>query len=275
MLKPLKIAIVGCEESSWKQEQAFIAKQTIKNIFLDNLSEYEKRRYPTKKLTSVKLISGHCPRGGVDIWAEKIADELGIQKEIYAPEMYSDGNYYWEDKVKYRWHCGDPMCTQREKIVVKGFRTRNIQIAEACDKLYCVVPAVDSTCLHCGVSGHPTNGGCWTMKYAKKLGKETFLRVIETSNQNKNDEKIFELSLRRWGKDKQLAMLAEEAGELAVAALHLIRGRDHALEEFAEEIADVELLIAEMKYLFPLLPELVDKFRAQKIERLEKILEGE
>ncbi|MEM2129813.1 MAG: hypothetical protein QXZ70_04360 [Candidatus Bathyarchaeia archaeon] len=79
-MKPLKIAIVGCEESSWKQEQAFIAKQTIKNIFLDNLSEYEKRRYPTKKLTSVKLISGHCPRGGVDIWAEKIADELGIQK---------------------------------------------------------------------------------------------------------------------------------------------------------------------------------------------------
>ncbi|MEM2129814.1 MAG: hypothetical protein QXZ70_04365 [Candidatus Bathyarchaeia archaeon] len=113
------------------------------------------------------------------------------------------------------------------------------------------------------------------MKYAKKLGKETFLLVIETSNQNKNDEKIFELSLRRWGKDKQLAMLAEEAGELAVAALHLIRGRDYALEEFAEEIADVELLIAEMKYLFPLLPELVNKFRAQKIERLEKILEGE
>jgi len=57
--------------------------------------------------------------------------------------------------------------------------------------LYCIVPKVklpkvlmntkldrNNMCIHCELPRHPTNGGCWTMKYARKLGKETHLIVI-------------------------------------------------------------------------------------------------
>lgn len=72
-----------------------------------------------------------------------------------------------------------------------GYKSRNIKIAEECDVLYCIVPynwdnfnmqpPYDdySWCRHCKVWKHPTNGGCWTLKKAKKLGKETHLVVIE------------------------------------------------------------------------------------------------
>ena len=151
------------------------------------------------------LVSGLCPKGGVDIWSEEIADELGIKKEIYPAEVNQ-----WNDKViidakSYDEHIitGAFHVIARSKRL-KGYRSRNIQIAEACDVLYCIVPkrpvlfkqpdpfhspfehpfevqvkTKDIFCIHCNDSGHPTNGGCWTMKYAKKLGKETHLVVIE------------------------------------------------------------------------------------------------
>jgi hypothetical protein len=37
----------------------------------------------------------------------------------------------------------------------------------------------DCKCKHCDRVGHPSNGGCYTMKVAAKLGKETHLIVIE------------------------------------------------------------------------------------------------
>jgi len=129
------------------------------------------------------LVSGHCPKGGMDIWAEEIADELGITKEIYRPEINQ-----WNDKGL-TYGINDD-CTPLE--VAKGYKSRNIQIAKACDVLYCIVPkkpdydpeyaayCSQSHCNHCNQWGHPTNGGCWTKRYAKeKLGKETHLVVIE------------------------------------------------------------------------------------------------
>ena len=162
-------------------------------------------------LKTITLVSGHCPKGGVDIWAEEIADVLGIKKEIYPAEVNQ-----WNDKViidpkSYDEHIitGAFHVIARMK-KLKGFRSRNIQIAEACDVLYCIVPRTlpqpsgndfseklykllrptfkdaqkerikgQAFCKHCNQFGHPTNGGCWTMKYAKKLGKETHLVVIE------------------------------------------------------------------------------------------------
>jgi len=73
---------------------------------------------------------------------------------------------------------------------LKGYKSRNIEIAKACDVLYCIVPERltsnkhiflnrDLTCIHCNIHGHPTNGGCWTMKYVNKLGKEIHLIVIK------------------------------------------------------------------------------------------------
>ena len=78
-------------------------------------------------------------------------------------------------------------------------------------------------------------------------------------------------------------MLAEEAIELALACFHFNRGdrnkaRD-SLQELAEEIADVELLIDELKFylqslkLFDFsLANRVEEVKKEKLKRLEEKL---
>jgi len=175
---------------------------------------------PIPKDTEIIVVSGHCPisicdscgkksfsaiddplegyvacefcgqkrkrrAGGVDIWSEIIAKELGVKTEIHAPEVNQ-----WNDGV-------EPDEKPDGTILgytLKGFRSRNIDIAKSCDVLYCIVPRIDrklvcdvgaggwyreSYCKHCGVYGHPSNGGCYTKKKAVEFGKETHLVVIE------------------------------------------------------------------------------------------------
>lgn len=86
-------------------------------------------------------------------------------------------------------------------------------------------------------------------------------------------ENLFDKCLAKWGLNSQILMLAEEAGELSVATLHLLRDkkRKEALNNFAEEIADVELMLQEIKYYLNI-SDLIKKYRKQKIERLEALL---
>jgi len=182
-LKEIKIAIVGCEESKWTNSQRVDAKEEIESIIFKHCHRDFERTHKQCSEEKMIIVSGHCPKGGVDIWAEEIADELGIKKEIYPAEVNQ-----WNDKIKHK---------KTNNIWVsyklKGFRSSYIQIAEACDVLYCLVPQIqpkhklideiinerNAYCIHCDMAGHPTNGGCWTKKYTKGLGKETHLVVIE------------------------------------------------------------------------------------------------
>ena len=60
-----------------------------------------------------------------------------------------------------------------------GYRSRNMMIAEQCDKLYNVVMKDEmSSCYHCDKMGHKVSGGCWTMNYAKSIGKEVEIIVV-------------------------------------------------------------------------------------------------
>ena len=105
------------------------------------------------------IVSGHSPRGGIDILAEMYADFTKKDKLIFKPDT-SD----WED--------------EGEK---KGYKTRNLEIAEACDILYCIsVPMKEGgkSCYHCKQFTHEKTGGCWTMREAKKLGKKTKLIIL-------------------------------------------------------------------------------------------------
>lgn len=86
-------------------------------------------------------------------------------------------------------------------------------------------------------------------------------------------KEIFDKCKAKWGLESQILMLAEECSELSVACLHLLRnlkqegGRDH----LAEEIADVELMIDEIKYYLQL-NTLVEMHMSDKLTRLEKRL---
>lgn len=94
------------------------------------------------------VVSGHSPMGGVDIYAEEIAEELGIPTIIHAP-------------TKRRWDGPG------------GFKERNLAIARDSDVVLVVVcrelpPGFAGRkfdgCYHCKGRNppHVKSGGCWT-----------------------------------------------------------------------------------------------------------------
>lgn len=151
------IGIVGHEAAKFTAE----GRRRARSLIAELLSDGE-----------VLLSSGHCHLGGVDIFAEEIARELGAFREelIFPPKDLS-----WSD----------------------GYKPRNIQIAEASDVVHNIVvdrlPASYtgmrfSVCYHCikssrkssGIRSHIKSGGCWTAWYAKEaLGKPAYWHVIE------------------------------------------------------------------------------------------------
>ena len=89
---------------------------------------------------------------------------------------------------------------------------------------------------------------------------------------------LFKESIKLWGINSQILMLAEESSELSVACLHLLREskeQNESFHNFAEEIADVEFLIAEMKDYFSNLEKQVNKIRIEKSNRLSLKIELE
>jgi len=91
-------------------------------------------------------------------------------------------------------------------------------------------------------------------------------------------KEMFDKSRELWTLKAQILMLVEECNELSVTALHLIRNLKHKetpIEQFAEEVADVQFMIDEMLYYFKLVP-MVAKYRRMKEKRLEtRLLEWE
>ena len=147
-----KVGIVGSSETHWTPERRTEVVKEIKNIltYLESPSDMLGDKLPFDP-DNVILVSGGCPHGGVDIWAEIVADVLEIQKEIYLPEVGR-----WEDI---------PYSNIPPK---KGYKSRNIEIAKACDVLYCIDP-----------KGRIGGGGQWTHKYAQSIGKEAHHILIE------------------------------------------------------------------------------------------------
>jgi hypothetical protein len=155
-MKDVKVAIVGSSESHWTANGRVKAVLYIHNL-LDEMSS----SWLYKKVT---LISGGCPKGGVDIFAEMVADELGLEKEIYRPEVNQWKDKLIDESIPTDFFHGDKDKFRR----YKGYMSRNIQIAETCDVLYCIDP-----------KGRVGGGGFWTYSKAKTLGKEVHHVVIE------------------------------------------------------------------------------------------------
>lgn len=176
----MRIAIVGSQGKHWTSAQRTKVIKKIKEIFLKH-ADMEMEKVvpealkpttfwnPYAHLSRVILISGGCGTtdkdskqkfdGGVDVWAEIVADILGVPKDIkYAQAMQ------WTDVVV-------PVGILEGKGGLeywKGFKTRNLEIVEDCDVLYCIDPA-----------WRDWSGGRWTMQEAEKLGKEVHLVLIE------------------------------------------------------------------------------------------------
>lgn len=141
------IAIVGADGRKWTENDPELVKCIIRHI----LTKYD----------DPILISGHCPLGGVDLWAEEVAKELEIPVVLFRPRRNA-------------W---------------RFYKERNVKIAEACDIIYDIEPPRschhcrgegkigDLICRFCGGDG-AYSGGTWTLNYAKTLGKEVWKIIV-------------------------------------------------------------------------------------------------
>lgn len=157
----MNIGIVGHGKDKFTPETEAKAKAEIVEIFRYYIAMYGR--------SNVKLVSGHSPHGGIDIWAESIAKDC----EVYDPDMIkAPKTLSWSGPY--------------------GYRKRNIDIARSSDVVYCIVvreypPEYVGMrfpeCYHCRKAGRPTDhvksGGCYTLNQAVALGKRGVIVVID------------------------------------------------------------------------------------------------
>lgn len=99
---------------------------------------------------------------GVDSMTKKWCERLGRKFVECAP-------------THNHWSCS-PSCY--------GFRARNVVVANKADTVYCVTWSMPKqTCYHCyailgGKDPHKVSGGCWTLRYAEKIGKDIQLVIV-------------------------------------------------------------------------------------------------
>ena len=150
----MKIAIVGSEEKYWTPETRAIAVRRIRDILNSHALCYGDGNAPEYNYEDLIMVSGACPKGGIDIWAEIVCDILEIEKKIFPA-----GVEQWNDEL----------------VAVdgggfgnrKGYKSCNIEIATTCDIIYCI-----------DRKDRKTSGGQWTMGYASKLGKKSTMITI-------------------------------------------------------------------------------------------------
>lgn len=148
----MKKAIIGHAADKFTEYTEALAKEAIRDIL---------------KPGDI-LVSGHCHLGGIDIWAEEIAKELGCydKEHIHPPKIRA-----WEG----------------------GYKQRNLKIAEDAEEVYVIV--VDkyppnyisrrfNICYHCKTDDHVKSGACWTAWKAIRLYNKDAHWIIIPSDEN-------------------------------------------------------------------------------------------
>lgn len=139
-------AIVGPEAAKFTPQTEPLARATIRGLLRPGDS----------------VVSGACPGGGIDDWAIEEARAMGLDA--------------WEHPAASNSWLG-----------AGGFRQRNILVAQDCTSAVCItlrkLPASYqgyrwAYCYHCRTAEHVKSGGCWTVKYARSLGKHGEVIVI-------------------------------------------------------------------------------------------------
>lgn len=87
-----------------------------------------------------------------------------------------------------------------------------------------------------------------------------------------NPDVLAAKALAKWGSESQLDMVIEECGELIVAIQHRRRKRATDLDVLSEGV-DVEIMIGQLKFLLRDYDDTWESCRAEKLKRLEQLLE--
>lgn len=148
------LGIVGSEEAKFNEE----TKKRVPTIMVGLFEEYKPEC----------VVSGMCHLGGIDTWAVECAKAANILTREFPPKTHT-----WTN----------------------GYKLRNIEIAKFSDVVVCItvreyhdgykgMKFTDVTgepfCYHCGTREprHVKSGGCWTVKYARRLGKEGRIIIV-------------------------------------------------------------------------------------------------
>lgn len=110
------------------------------------------------------MVSGHSPVGGIDIWAEEVAEAIGASMDLMIPEVNQ-----WNPPGGY------------------GYKARNLDIAQTSDVTHVILAdrypddyqgMRFNLCYHCRTNDHVKSGGCWTGKQALRAGKEAIWHIV-------------------------------------------------------------------------------------------------
>lgn len=85
------------------------------------------------------------------------------------------------------------------------------------------------------------------------------------------EEKLYANALDIWGEKAQLTVAIEELAELQQAISKVIREKPD-WENLAEEVADVEIMIEQLRRMYPKLDDRAHRWRAAKMDRLAKMI---
>lgn len=82
-----------------------------------------------------------------------------------------------------------------------------------------------------------------------------------------SDMKIYQDAINKWGQESQLNMLVEECAELISAVNRLRRGNTDSVPVL-EELADVDIMIEQMKMIFD--RNTIESIKCSKLSRLRE-----
>ncbi len=87
----------------------------------------------------------------------------------------------------------------------------------------------------------------------------------------KDRNEAYMIFIEQWGSTAQMIMVIEETAELQKEVTKYLRGRENKAE-ILEEIADVEIMLEQLKFMFDIKQSLIDEQKERKINRaLSKI----
>ena len=87
-----------------------------------------------------------------------------------------------------------------------------------------------------------------------------------------NTEQILALKIEKEGVEPQIRQAQEECAELITALNHFCRGREESIDEVTEEMADVEILLLQLRKILENDEEIVS-WKNIKLSKLAKELE--
>ena len=96
--------------------------------------------------------------------------------------------------------------------------------------------------------------------------------MVNLQQENKTTEDIKSLALQavqKWGNEPQLSQATEELAELIVAINHYRRGRADA-REVAEEVADCQLMLEQIKIIAGIPEDVMQEVQQAKLEKLKR-----